>query len=281
MSTPVRTDPPVAAPGGSAEGGPDVAVPLDLVVSAVDVHKSFRDVEVLKGVSLDVARGEVVVLIGPSGSGKTTFLRCINHLETVDQGRIYVNGRLVGYRTDRRGRIREERASAIARQRADIRVVFQHFNLYPNRSVLDNVCLGPRKVRRVSRDEAERAGRALLRRVGLGSKIDAHPAQLSGGQKQRVAIARALAMQPKLILFDEPTSALDPEMIGEVLTVIRDLASEGMTMVVVSHEMGFAREVADQVVMMDDGAIVEKGRPAELFDRPAHERTRAFLAKIL
>ncbi len=253
----------------------------DAIVDASDVHKRFGSLEVLKGVSLTVARGEVVVLIGASGSGKTTFLRCINHFERIDRGQIFVNGRLIGYRTDARGRLVEERAKTIARQRAEIGFVFQHFNLYPNRSALENVTLGPRKVRKMPREQADELGRRLLRRVGLESKVDVHPAQLSGGQKQRVAIARALAMQPKLILFDEPTSALDPEMIGEVLAVMRDLAKEGMTMVVVSHEMGFAREVADRVVMMDDGVIVEEGPPAQIFDRPAHERTQSFLAKLL
>ena len=253
----------------------------DAMVEASDVHKRFGPLEVLKGVSLTVGRGEVVVLIGASGSGKTTFLRCINHFERIDRGQIVVNGRLIGYRTDGRGRLVEERAKTIARQRAEIGFVFQHFNLYPNKSALQNVTLGPRKVRKMPREQADELGRRLLRRVGLESKVDVHPAQLSGGQKQRVAIARALAMQPKLILFDEPTSALDPEMIGEVLAVMRDLAKEGMTMVVVSHEMGFAREVADRVVMMDDGAIVEEGPPAQLFDHPTHERTRSFLAKLL
>ncbi len=251
------------------------------IVEAVDVHKRFGSLEVLKGVSLSVERGEVVVLIGPSGSGKTTFLRCINHFEKIDQGRISVNGRLIGYRVDAKGNLREERAAEIARQRAEIGFVFQHFNLYPNKTALENVCLGPRKVRKISRDEAEELGRRLLQRVGLEAKFDVHPAQLSGGQKQRVAIARALAMQPKLILFDEPTSALDPEMIGEVLAVMKSLAAEGMTMIVVSHEMGFAREVADRVVMMDDGVLVEEGPPRQIFDHPAHERTRAFLAKLL
>ena len=257
------------------------AVPAGVIVQATDVHKCFGSLEVLRGVSLTVNRGEVVVIIGPSGSGKTTFLRCINHFERIDRGSIFVNGRLVGYRTDRRGRLAEERAKVIARQRAEIGFVFQHFNLYPNRSALDNVCLGPRKVRGMTRTRAEELGRSLLRRVGLESKADTYPAQLSGGQKQRVAIARALAMQPKLILFDEPTSALDPEMIGEVLAVMQDLAMEGMTMVVVSHEMGFARQVADRVVMMDDGVVVEEGPPEKIFDDAGHDRTRAFLAKLL
>jgi polar amino acid transport system ATP-binding protein len=257
------------------------AAPADAIVHARDVHKSFGSLEVLKGVSLTVRRGEVVVLIGASGSGKTTFLRCINHFERIDRGEIFVNGRLVGYRTDGRGRLVEERAKVIARQRAEIGFVFQHFNLYPNRSALDNVTLGPRKVRKMPPEEAVELGRRLLLRVGLESKAGVRPAQLSGGQKQRVAIARALAMQPKLILFDEPTSALDPEMIGEVLAVMRDLATEGMTMIVVSHEMGFAREVADRVVMMDDGVIVEEGSPSDIFDHPAQERTRSFLAKLL
>jgi polar amino acid transport system ATP-binding protein len=272
----------VFEPGSVHRGEGTHASPVpDAIVDACDVHKRFGSLEVLKGVSLTVRRAEVVVLIGASGSGKTTFLRCINHFERIDQGQIFVNGRLIGYRTDARGRLVEERAKTIARQRAEIGFVFQHFNLYPNRSALENVTLGPRKVRKMPREQADELGRRLLRRVGLESKVDVHPAQLSGGQKQRVAIARALAMQPKLILFDEPTSALDPEMIGEVLAVMRDLAKEGMTMVVVSHEMGFAREVADRVVMMDDGVIVEEGPPAQIFDRPAHERTRSFLAKLL
>ncbi len=270
-------------PGGSS--GPTSVTgstpPSDAIVHANAVHKSFGAVEVLKGVSLSVRRGEVVVLIGASGSGKTTFLRCINHLERIDGGEIFVNGRLVGYRTDARGRLLEERAKVIARQRAEVGFVFQYFNLYPNQSALDNITLGPRKVRDMPREEAEELGRRLLRRVGLEAKADVRPAQLSGGQKQRVAIARALAMQPQLILFDEPTSALDPEMIGEVLAVMRDLAAEGMTMIIVSHEMGFAREVADRVVMMDDGVIVEEGPPGDIFDHPAQERTQAFLAKLL
>lgn len=259
----------------------DPLPPSDAIVHARDVHKNFGSLEVLKGISLTVKRGEVVVLIGASGSGKTTFLRCINHFERIDRGSIFVNGRLVGYKADGRGRLVEERAKVIARQRAEIGFVFQNFNLYPNKTALENVCLGPRKVRRMSREQAEELGRKLLRRVGLEEKVDVHPAQLSGGQKQRVAIARALAMQPKLILFDEPTSALDPEMIGEVLEVMRDLATEGMTMVVVSHEMGFAREVADRVVMIDGGVVVEEGAPGQIFDRPAQERTRSFLAKLL
>lgn len=251
------------------------------MVEAHDVHKRFGALEVLKGVSLSVERGEVVVLIGPSGSGKTTFLRCIDHFERIDQGRISVSGQLIGYRIDGKGRLREEKAREIAGQRAEIGFVFQHFNLYPNKTALENVCLGPCKVRKMPRAQAEELGRSLLHRVGLEAKVDVHPAQLSGGQKQRVAIARALAMQPKLILFDEPTSALDPEMIGKVLAVMKSLAAEGMTMIVVSHEMGFAREVADRVVMMDDGVLVEEGPPRQIFDQPAHERTRAFLAKLL
>jgi polar amino acid transport system ATP-binding protein len=274
----IRNDSPGVAFDAPTHGDGEQAASI---VEAVDVHKRFGSLEVLKGVSLSVERGEVVVLIGPSGSGKTTFLRCINHFERIDAGRISVNGRLIGYRVDAKGRLREERVKEIARQRAEIGFVFQQFNLYPNKTALENVCLGPRKVRKMSRDEVEELGRQLLRRVGLEAKFDVHPAQLSGGQKQRVAIARALAMQPKLILFDEPTSALDPEMIGEVLAVMKSLAAEGMTMVVVSHEMGFAREVADRVVMMDDGVLVEEGPPRQIFDHPAHERTRAFLAKLL
>jgi polar amino acid transport system ATP-binding protein len=269
--------------GKGASGAADAqSAPVsDVIVRASDVHKRFGALEVLKGVSLTIRRGEVVVLIGPSGSGKTTFLRCINHFERIDRGQIFVNGRLVGYRLGGRGRLVEERAKVIARQRAEIGFVFQHFNLYPNKSALQNVILGPRKVRKMPREQAEELGKRLLHRVGLEAKFEVHPAQLSGGQKQRVAIARALAMQPKLILFDEPTSALDPEMIGEVLAVMRDLATEGMTMIVVSHEMGFAREVADRVVMMDDGVIVEEGAPDQIFDHPTQERTQSFLAKLL
>ena len=287
MSDRLRADPDPAGASGHAGDDERNAVLVgsssrsDPIVYARDVHKRFGSLEVLKGVSLTVNRGEVVVLIGPSGSGKTTFLRCINHFERIDRGEIFVNGRLVGYRTDARGRLVEERSKVIAKQRAEIGFVFQHFNLYPNKSSLENVTLGPRKVRKLGKERADALGRGLLQQVGLEAKVDVHPAQLSGGQKQRVAIARALAMQPKLILFDEPTSALDPEMIGEVLGVMRDLAREGMTMVVVSHEMGFAREVADRVVMMDDGVLVEEGPPAQIFDAPGHERTRSFLAKLL
>jgi polar amino acid transport system ATP-binding protein len=252
----------------------------DTVVQATGVHKWFGQLHVLKGMDLTVRRGEVVVLIGPSGSGKTTFLRCINHLEKIQQGRIFVNGHLIGYR-EVNGRLVEDGERNIARQRQEIGMVFQRFNLFPHLTVLQNVIEAPLRVRRMPRADAEQVGRALLERVGLREKVDAYPAQLSGGQQQRVAIARALAMNPALMLFDEPTSALDPEMIGEVLEVMQRLATDGMTMIVVSHEMGFAREAADRVVMMDDGEIVEEGRPAEIFTRPQQERTRAFLSKIL
>jgi polar amino acid transport system ATP-binding protein len=259
-------------------GGPEPT--RDIVVSATDVHKSFGRLEVLKGVSLDVKQREVVFICGPSGSGKTTFLRCINHLEKINSGSIRVNGQLIGYR-DVDGRLIEDKESAIARQRRDIGFVFQRFNLFPHKTALENVIEAPVQVRGQNSDEAAEVGRALLTRVGLGHKIDAYPAQLSSGQQQRVAIARALAMRPALMLFDEPTSALDPEMIGEVLAVMKELALEGMTMVVVSHEMGFAREAADRVVMMDDGQIVEEGTPDAFFTAPTQERTKAFLSKIL
>ena len=252
----------------------------ELVVSARDVRKSFGHVEVLKGVSLDVRRREVVVLIGASGSGKTTLLRCINHLEKIDGGTIKVNGHFIGYR-ERNGELVEGRDSEIARQRSEIGFVFQRFNLFPHKTALENVVEAPIQVRRQPPDEARDLGRALLDRVGLSHKIDSYPAQLSGGQQQRVAIARALAMNPSLMLFDEPTSALDPEMINEVLEVIRELAREGMTMIVVSHEMGFAREAADRIAMLDDGLIVEEGPPELIFSDSAHERTRTFLSKIL
>jgi polar amino acid transport system ATP-binding protein len=252
----------------------------DVVVSAVDVHKSFGRLEVLKGVSLEVKQREVVFVCGPSGSGKTTFLRCVNHLEKINSGRMMVNGRLIGYREEN-GRVVEDKESEIAKQRRDIGFVFQRFNLFPHKTALENVIEAPIQVRGQVADEAREVGRTLLTRVGLAHKIDAFPAQLSGGQQQRVAIARALAMRPALMLFDEPTSALDPEMIGEVLAVMKELALEGMTMIVVSHEMGFAREAADRVVMMDDGQIIEEGEPEHFFTAPTHERTKAFLSKIL
>jgi polar amino acid transport system ATP-binding protein len=252
----------------------------DVVVEATDVQKSFGRLHVLKGVSLTVKRAEVVVVIGASGSGKTTFIRCINHLEKIQAGRIFVNGHLIGYR-EQDGALVEDREGNIARQRAEIGMVFQRFNLFPHMTALGNVVEAPIRVRRLSEKQATEMGTQLLERVGLGHKIDAYPSQLSGGQQQRVAIARALAMRPALMLFDEPTSALDPEMIGEVLEVMKELAREGMTMIVVTHEMGFAREVADRVLMMDDGQIIEEGTPEHFFTAPAHERTKTFLSKIL
>ena len=251
-----------------------------IVVEARDVRKSFGTYEVLKGISLDVRHGEVVLIIGPSGSGKTTFLRCINHLEKINSGSIKVNGKLIGYR-ERNGKLIADKEKEIARQRANIGFVFQRFNLFPHKTALENVIEAPILVRGLKQDEARTIGRSLLDRVGLAHKIESYPAQLSGGQQQRVAIARALAMRPALMLFDEPTSALDPEMIGEVLAVMKELANEGMTMVVVSHEMGFGREAADRVVMVDDGVIVEQGPPLQVFNDPQHERTKAFLSKIL
>jgi polar amino acid transport system ATP-binding protein len=263
----------------SAIGG--VPAPAtDIVVEATDVHKWFGRLHVLKGVSMSVKRREVVVVIGASGSGKTTFIRCVNHLEKIQQGRIFVNGHLIGYR-EVNGKLVEDKERNIARQRREIGMVFQRFNLFPHMTALENVIEAPVHVRGVGREEAAATGRALLQRVGLGHKIDAYPVQLSGGQQQRVAIARALAMKPALMLFDEPTSALDPEMIGEVLDVMKELAREGMTMIVVTHEMGFAREVADRVLMMDDGLIIEEGTPEHFFKAPTHERTKAFLSKIL
>ena len=252
----------------------------DTVVEATEVEKWFGKLHVLKGVSLTVRRREVVVIIGASGSGKTTFIRCINHLEKIQKGRIFVNGHLIGYREES-GKLVEDKERNIAKQRQEIGMVFQRFNLFPHMTVLDNITEAPVKVRGVSKDEAVTTARALLARVGLSMKESAYPAQLFGGQQQRVAIARALAMKPALMLFDEPTSALDPEMIGEVLDVMKELALEGMTMIVVSHEMGFAREVADRVVMMDDGRIIEEGTPDHFFTAPTHERTKAFLSKIL
>jgi polar amino acid transport system ATP-binding protein len=250
------------------------------MVRAESVHKAFGRLEVLKGIDLEVAPREVMCLIGPSGSGKSTFLRCVNHLENVDAGRLYVDGELVGYR-EAGGKIHELREKEVARKRAEIGMVFQRFNLFPHMTALGNLIEAPIRVKRESRSAAVDRGRKLLDRVGLGDKHEAYPNQLSGGQQQRVAIARALAMSPKLMLFDEPTSALDPELVGEVLDVMRGLAEDGMTMVVVTHEMGFAREVGDSMVFMDAGVVVESGHPRELLTRPRHERTRTFLGKVL
>jgi len=263
----------------AAIGGPSTDA-AEIVVEATDVHKSFGRTEVLRGIDLTVHRREVVVIIGASGSGKTTFLRCINHLEKINSGRIKVNGHLIGYREDD-GKLVEDRERSIARQRQEIGMVFQRFNLFPHLTALENIIEAPIQVRGTDRDQAVEMGMALLDRVGLAVKADAYPSRLSGGQQQRVAIARALAMKPALMLFDEPTSALDPEMIGEVLEVMQELAREGMTMIVVSHEMGFAREVANRVVMVDEGRIIEEGTPQHFFDNPEHERTKAFLSKIL
>ncbi|MDR7171612.1 polar amino acid transport system ATP-binding protein [Nocardia kruczakiae] len=259
----------------------DTAASADVpMIRAERVCKNFGALQVLQGVSLEVARGQVMCLIGPSGSGKSTFLRCINHLERVNAGRLYVDGDLVGYR-ERGGKLYELRPRESARQRRDVGMVFQHFNLFLHRTALANVVEAPIHVKKLSRSKAVARARELLDRVGLADKADAYPAQLSGGQQQRVAIARALAMDPKLMLFDEPTSALDPELVGEVLTVMRELAQSGMTMVVVTHEMGFAREVADQLVFMDGGVVVEAGNPREVLANPQHERTQAFLSRIL
>jgi polar amino acid transport system ATP-binding protein len=252
----------------------------DVVMRAEDVHKRFGRLEVLKGVSLDVQQRETVCIIGPSGSGKTTFIRCINHLEKVDGGRITVNGQLIGYR-QKGDKLVEDSEKSIARQRTQIGMVFQRFNLFPHKTALENVVEAPIQVLGQSREQAAAEGIRLLTRVGLADKTDTYPGKLSGGQQQRVAIARSLAMKPALILFDEPTSALDPEVTGEVLSVMEELAHEGMTMIVVTHEMGFAREAADRVVMMDEGVIIEEGTPEHFFQAPEHERTKQFLSKIL
>ncbi len=251
------------------------------MVKAEGVHKRFGRLEVLKGVSMEVQPREVVCMIGPSGSGKSTFLRCINHLEKINSGRLWVGGDLVGYRQSG-DKLYELRDAEVCRERAKIGMVFQRFNLFGHMTALENVIEAPIRVRKVSKGQATAEGRALLERVGLADKVDNYPAQLSGGQQQRVAIARALAMQPELMLFDEPTSALDPELVDEVLGVMRALATDmGMTMIVVTHEMGFAREVADRVLMMDDGVIIEEGTPEHFFTAPTEERTRQFLSKIL
>jgi len=250
------------------------------MVKAEQVCKSFGALQVLKGITLEVGTGQVLVMVGPSGSGKSTFLRCINHLEQVNAGRLYVDGDLIGYR-DRGTKLHEMSPRDAAKQRRDIGMVFQHFNLFPHRTALENIIEAPLHVKRVKKDDAVARGKDLLDQVGLAEKANAYPAQLSGGQQQRVAIARALAMNPKLMLFDEPTSALDPELVGEVLAVMKKLALEGMTMVVVTHEMGFAREVANELVFMDGGVVVESGPPREVLANPQHERTKAFLSKVL
>jgi polar amino acid transport system ATP-binding protein len=253
---------------------------MTVMVDIRSVHKSFGPLEVLKGIDLAVRTGEVTVILGPSGSGKSTLLRTVNHLEKVDKGTISVDGALVGYR--RSGdKLYELPEREVLRQRTRIGFVFQNFHLFPHLTVLDNVVEAPVSALKRPRKEAVEAGRRLLNRVGLADKADTYPRQLSGGQQQRVAIARALALEPRLLLFDEPTSALDPELVGEVLDVIKDLAHQGTTMIVVTHEIGFAREVADTVVFMDDGRIVEQGPPAEVLDAPRNERTRAFLSKVL
>jgi polar amino acid transport system ATP-binding protein len=250
------------------------------MVKAEGVRKRFGRLEVLKGISLEVQPGEVMCLLGPSGSGKSTFLRCINHLERINAGLLSVDGELVGYRPVG-DKLHELRESEIARKRAEIGMVFQHFNLFPHMTALENVTCAPMRVKKLPREQTRRRACELLDRVGLADKHDAYPAQLSGGQQQRVAIARALAMEPKLMLFDEPTSALDPELVGEVLGVMKQLAGEGMTMIVVTHEIGFAREVANTVVFMDAGVVVESGAPADVLSSPRHERTREFLSKVL
>ncbi|MCG5213186.1 amino acid ABC transporter ATP-binding protein [Streptosporangium sp. KLBMP 9127] len=250
------------------------------MIRAIDVHKRFGDNHVLKGITLEVAKADVMCIIGPSGSGKSTFLRCINQLEATDDGAIWVGDELLGHEV-RDGRLHQLTDRRIARQRRPVGMVFQRFNLFPHMTALENIVEGPIKVLKESPQEARGRGLELLGRVGLADKAGAYPATLSGGQQQRVAIARALAMNPQLMLFDEPTSALDPELVGEVLGVMRDLALSGMTMIVVTHELGFAREVANQIVFMDDGRVVETGTPADVLTHPKNERTQAFLSAVL
>jgi ABC-type polar amino acid transport system ATPase subunit len=250
------------------------------MVQADRVSKSFGSNNVLRSISLEVQAGEVLCVVGPSGSGKSTFLRCINHLEKIDAGRLFVEGQLVGYR-QKGDKLHELRPKEAALQRRDIGMVFQRFNLFPHMTALENIIQAPMRVKRIPKAKATLRARELMERVGLGDKADHYPAHLSGGQQQRVAIARALAMDPKLMLFDEPTSALDPELVGEVLDVMKELATSGMTMIVVTHEMGFAREVADSIAFMDGGVVVESGPPRELLGNPQQERTKAFLSKVL
>jgi polar amino acid transport system ATP-binding protein len=250
------------------------------MVDAEGVRKRFGRQEVLRGITLQVRSGEVMCIIGPSGSGKSTFLRCINHLEKVDAGRLTVDGQLVGYR-EQGGKLYELRDREVCQRRADVGMVFQHFNLFPHMTALENVTVGPIRVKGEDKAAAVTRAKQMLGRVGLAEKLDAYPRQLSGGQQQRVAIARALCMQPKLMLFDEPTSALDPELVSDVLDVMRSLADDGMTMVVVTHEIGFAREVGDSLVFMDEGVVVEAGPPKEVLSSPSQERTQIFLSRIL
>lgn len=250
------------------------------MISAQNVHKSFGQFEVLKGIDLEVQPGEVACLLGPSGSGKSTFLRCVNHLDKATAGRLYVDGELIGYR-EKNGILYEISEKQAAQQRSDIGMVFQSFNLFPHRTVIENIIEAPMQVKKVPEDKARKRAMELLDEVGLASKADNFPVQLSGGQQQRVAIARAVAMEPKLMLFDEPTSALDPELVGEVLRVMKDLAAQGMTMLVVTHEMGFAREVADKIFFMDGGVVLESGTPAEVLDNPQQPRTKEFLSSLL
>jgi polar amino acid transport system ATP-binding protein len=274
--------------GGISNGDPGTggASPIvdegQPIVRTVDVHKRFHHLEVLKGVSLEVLRGQVVVIMGPSGGGKSTFLRCLNHLEKIDRGTIEVNGHPIGYRRAGGDKLIEESPRVVARQRADVGMVFQRFNLFPHMTVIDNVTLAPAIVRGMNAKDARRRALELLESVGLPEKADEYPARLSGGQQQRVAIARALAMDPKVMLFDEPTSALDPELVGEVLETMKKLATEShMTMICVTHEVGFAREVADRAVLIDGGVIVEDAPPSDFFRNPQHLRTQQFLSKIL
>ncbi|MDO5031782.1 amino acid ABC transporter ATP-binding protein [Corynebacterium sp.] len=250
------------------------------MISAHNVHKSFGNLDVLKGIDLEVMPGEVACLLGPSGSGKSTFLRCCNHLEKVTAGRLYVDGELIGFR-ERNGVLYEISEKEAAAQRQDIGMVFQSFNLFSHRTVLENIIEAPIQVKKQDPEVAREKAMVLLEKVGLAHKADAYPVQLSGGQQQRVAIARAVAMEPKLMLFDEPTSALDPELVGEVLRVMKELAAEGMTMLVVTHEIGFAREVADKIFFMDGGTVLEAGTPEQVLDHPQHQRTKDFLASLL
>ena len=250
------------------------------MISAQNVHKSFGQFEVLKGIDLEVQPGEVACLLGPSGSGKSTFLRCVNHLDKATAGRLYVDGELIGYR-EKNGILYEISEKQAAQQRSDIGMVFQSFNLFSHRTVIENIIEAPMQVKKMPEDKARKRAMELLDEVGLAAKADNYPVQLSGGQQQRVAIARAVAMDPKLMLFDEPTSALDPELVGEVLRVMKDLAAQGMTMLVVTHEMGFAREVADKIFFMDGGVVLESGTPAEVLDNPQQPRTKEFLSSLL